>query len=147
MACTNTILIALTSNNSIICVRTAQGNICNYKRSPFSCLLTNSCNYHNIIPFQAFFYHFLLTILADVSNQTQASLARPEVVPLQTTNTCARWQHEVTISLPASQNDSSRTTTSAAQGSQQQNPVTFLLKLSSQDGSFVRYIWQVTFHF
>ena len=40
------IFIALTSNNSIICVRTAQGNICNYKRSPFSCLLTNSCNYH-----------------------------------------------------------------------------------------------------
>ena len=89
----------------------------------------------------------ILKILADISNQTQAALARPEVVPLQTTNTCARWQHEVTISLPP-QNDSSHgTTTSAAQGAQQQNPVTFLLKLSSQDGSFVRYIWQVTFHF
>lgn len=87
--------------------------------------------------------------LADVSNQTQATLARPGVVPLQTTNTCARWQHEVTIGLPSQGNDSGHSTTSAAAqtGAQQQNPVTFLLKLSSQDGGFVRYIWQVISHF
>ena len=75
-------------------------------------------------------------------------MVRPEVVSLQTTNTCARWQHEVTIGLPSQQqNGSSHTTTSAAHGAQQQNPVTFLLKVSSQDGSFIRYIWQVTLHF
>ena len=84
----------------------------------------------------------------DASNQTRATLARPEVVPLQTTNTCARWQHAVAIGLPSQRNDSSHTPTSSPAhhgGAQQQNPVTFLLKLSSQDGSFVRYIWQVTF--
>lgn len=105
-------------------MRKPQGNICSYKPILFNLPIATSLG----IPL-TFLYN------TGVSSPPVAPSAGPEVVAIQTSDTCARWQHEVTIGLP-SQNESNPATHS-------QQPVSFLLKVSSQDGNFVRYIWQV----
>ena len=80
----------------------------------------------------------------DAPSEPLPVLDAPRVVIAQSTNMCSSWLYEVTVGLPPSESGSDLRN-ETAEATQQLNPVTFILRVSSQDGRNQTYIWQVTF--